>query len=79
MPQWAKGAGCATRETTKRIGRDVSHWTYQRCPSHRSVEFYSIKHGRHTWPGSFFKLPGTTQTIHATKIALVFFEAHPKR
>ena len=79
MAQWAKGAGCATRETTKRIGRDVSHWTYQRCPAGRSIEFHSIKHGDHTWRGSYFKLPGTTQTIHATRIALAFLAAHPKR
>ena len=79
MPQWARGAGCSLRQTTKKIGTDVKHWIYQRCPAAGSVEFYSIKHGDHTWPGSYFKLPGTTQTIHATKIALAFFEAHPKR
>jgi polyhydroxybutyrate depolymerase len=79
MPQWAKGAGCSVHKTTKRIGTDVEHWRYQKCPRGRSVEFYSIKHGRHTWPGSYFKFPGTTQTIHATKIVLAFFEAHPKR
>ena len=79
MPQWAKGAGCSVHKETKKIGADVEHWSYRKCPSGRSVEFYSIKHGRHTWPGSYFKFPGTTQTIHATKIALAFFEAHPKR
>lgn len=78
MPQWAKGAGCSTRETTRSIGTDVKHWIYQRCPKGTSVEFYSIKHGDHTWPGSSIKLKGTTETIHATAVILAFFKAHPK-
>jgi len=78
MPEWARAAGCSTRKTTKKIGSDVEHWIYQRCPKGRSVEFYSIKHGVHAWPGTFFKGPGVTQTIHATRIILAFFGAHPK-
>jgi polyhydroxybutyrate depolymerase len=79
MPNWAKNAGCATDKDVVRIEPDVEHWTYRDCPPGIGVEFYSIEHGDHTWPGSPVNFPGTTYTIDATEIALDWFDAHPLR
>jgi len=79
MPQWARSAGCSDQKDVERIEPDVEHWIYRGCPAGIGVELYSIEHGDHTWPGSAVPLPGTTRTIDATKLALDWFEAHPKR
>ncbi len=79
MPEWAAGAHCSVRKKVQRIEPDVEHWTYTGCDAGTGVEFYSIEHGSHMWPGSPIALPGTTHTIDATKLALDWFDAHPKR
>jgi polyhydroxybutyrate depolymerase len=80
MQNWAKNGGCSTRKQVEKIGTDVEHWIYPGCRSGVDVEFYSIVHGDHTWPGSPINVIGrTTRTIDATKIALDWFAAHPKR
>jgi polyhydroxybutyrate depolymerase len=79
MPQLAHGGGCSDEKDVERIEPDVEHWIYRGCPAGMGVELYSIEHGDHTWPGSSVPLPGTTHTIDATKLALDWFEAHPKR
>jgi polyhydroxybutyrate depolymerase len=78
MPQWAEGAQCSAEKQVERIEPDIVHWTYRGCPKGMGVEFYSIVHGSHMWPGSPLPLPGVTHTIDATKLALDWFEAHPR-
>ena len=58
MPQWALGAGCSDQRDVVRIEPDVEHWTYRDCPAGMGVEFYSIEHGDHTWPGTAIDPPG---------------------
>jgi polyhydroxybutyrate depolymerase len=79
MTNWAKNAGCRPQPRVARIGRDVEHWTYAGCRAGLDVEFYSVLHGGHTWPGSpiaIARLGATTQTVDATTIALDWFDAH---
>ncbi len=77
MPEWALGAGCSDQPEVVRIEPDVEHWTYPGCAPGLGVEFYAIEHGDHTWPGSAIALPGTTQTVDASEVALDWFAAHP--
>ena len=79
MPEWAVGAHCSTRKKVERIEPDIEHWTYTGCPHGTGVEFYSVEHGSHMWPGSPIAVPGTTHTIDATTLALDCFDAHPSR
>jgi polyhydroxybutyrate depolymerase len=80
MANWAKNDGCSAQKRVVAIGSDVEQWIYPGCTNGTGVEFYSIKHGDHTWPGSPINVIGrTTHTIDATKIALDWFAAHPKR
>jgi polyhydroxybutyrate depolymerase len=79
MARWAKYSGCAPKKEVVPIGADVEHWIYGGCRTGLGVEFYSIEHGGHTWPGSpidVARLGQTTHTIDATKIALDWFDAH---
>jgi len=79
MANWARYSGCAPGKRVVPIGGDVQHWIYDGCRSGLGVEFYSIEHGGHTWPGSpidVARLGPTTHTIDATKIALDWFDAH---
>jgi polyhydroxybutyrate depolymerase len=81
MANWAKHAGCAPDKRVERIGTDVQHWVYDGCRAGLDVQFYSIEHGGHTWPGSpidVARLGATTHSIDATKIALDWFAAHSK-
>jgi polyhydroxybutyrate depolymerase len=77
VANWASHAGCDPEPQVQRIEPDIDHWVYRGCPPGKAVEFYSIDHGGHTWPGSPVTLPGTTKTIDATDIALAWFVAHP--
>ena len=81
IASWARTAGCAEPHREDKIGDDVAHWTFDRCQPGLGVEFYSILHGGHTWPGATLGAgrPGQTATIDATAIALDWFEAHPRR
>jgi polyhydroxybutyrate depolymerase len=82
MAKWARNARCAPDKRVEHIGADVEHWVYDRCRPGLDVEFYSIEHGGHTWPGSpidVARLGATTHTIDATEIALDWFDAHRKR
>lgn len=80
MARWAANEGCSRKKEIRHIAPDVDHWIY-RCPAGKGVELYSIEHGDHTWPGSPIELPhlAKTDTISATRIALDWFGAHPKR
>ncbi len=80
MQHWAENGGCSPHKRVEKIGADVEHWIYPGCRTGIGVEFYSIIHGDHTWPGSPINVIGrTTHTIDATKIALDWFAAHPMR
>ena len=78
MPQWATNAGCSSEPTVTRLEPDVAHWVYPGCPAGHAVEFYSIEHGGHTWPGATIEIGPTTGTIDATEIILDWFDAHPR-
>jgi polyhydroxybutyrate depolymerase len=81
MAHWSENDGCGDKRV-ERIGDDVERWVYEGCRRGLGVEFYSIAHGGHTWPGSPIdvgRLGKTTHTIDATQISLDWFAAHARR
>lgn len=82
VARWAKGNGCNPKPTVRELGTDVVLRRYRSCEQGADVDFYTIIGGGHTWPGSAIILgkPGlTTSTIDATRLALDWFAAHPRR
>jgi len=79
---WAKRNGCGSTARKTRIASDVTLVSYP-CAANRSVRFYVIKGGGHTWPGGTSgiyppDLVGrTTMSINADQIIWSFFQAHP--
>lgn len=78
MAAWAEGGGCSADKDVEPIGTDIERWSYPDCVEGVDVDFYSIKGGGHTWPGSEIVIGPTTQTIDATDLALDFFASHPR-
>ncbi len=79
IAQWAEAAGCADEVRTERIGDDIELRSYEGCPDGLEVELYTMIGANHVWPGSPIELPGSTDTIDATELALDWFEDHPLR
>ena len=81
---WARRNGCRTAASERRIGGDVTLFSYS-CPTDASVDFYRITGGGHAWPGSEVSaglasvVGRTTFSINADKIMWAFFEGHPLR
>lgn len=79
---WAKRNGCDEKATDSDVTANVILRTYS-CPPGAAVEFYIVKGGGHSWPGSQFsksieKIVGpTTFDINASELAWEFFSAHP--
>ena len=76
IASWAKGNSCDPKPEVKKIGADVERWTYRNCSA--DLVLYTIVGGGHTWPGATVKIGPTTQTIDATRLALDWFQAHPR-
>lgn len=80
MANWAENGGCTTPPAVEQLAPDVEHWVFADCDPGISVEFYSVKGGGHTWPGSpvdVDRLGPVTRTVDATGLALDWFDAHP--
>lgn len=78
---WAAHNGCGPEPLTAHLGDDVERRSYGSCKDGADVVLYTILGGGHTWPGSdvIVGAPSlTTHTISATKLALDWFEAHPR-
>jgi polyhydroxybutyrate depolymerase len=78
VASWAERNGCAD-PTDEDVTDEVIHRTYD-CPEGAAVEFYIVKGGGHTWPGSEFSksiasvVGYTTFDIDATDLAWKFFQ-----
>jgi polyhydroxybutyrate depolymerase len=76
---WAVGNGCAPTPSDTEVSPTVLHRVYD-CPDGADVEFYVIRDGGHTWPGSRFnasieRITGpTTMDIDATELSWRFFQ-----
>lgn len=78
---WAKRNGCDPKATDTDVTKAVILRTYS-CPANAEVEFYIVKGGGHSWPGSEFSkaianvVGPTTFDINATELAWKFFTRH---
>jgi polyhydroxybutyrate depolymerase len=74
---WAANHGCDPKPTDTEVSAMVLHRVY-RCPAGADVEFYVIRGGGHSWPGSDFsksieKIVGpTTFDVDATRTSWEF-------
>jgi polyhydroxybutyrate depolymerase len=79
---WAKRNGCGTTPKQTSVASDVALRSYP-CGATRSVDFYVIAGGGHTWPGGpagvypAGVVGRTTMSISADQIIWAFFQAHP--
>lgn len=78
---WAKRNGCEPEPTDTDVTENVILRTYE-CPAGADVEFYVVKGGGHSWPGSEFSkaiatvVGPTTFDIDASELAWEFFTRH---
>jgi polyhydroxybutyrate depolymerase len=79
--EWAIHNGCsAVPEQSQETG-DVSLERHEGCAGGRSVAFYIVQGGGHTWPNAADFTGGagvTTHSIDANELMWAFFEAHPR-
>jgi polyhydroxybutyrate depolymerase len=75
MQQWAEQLGC-TRDDESNVSKHVTRRTWRGCDDGRSVVFYRVHGGGHTWPGVEGKGPlgFTTGEIDAADVVWDFFE-----
>ncbi len=78
---WAAFDGCSAKRVVTRIASDVRRVDAKQCPRGIAVSRYIVDGGGHTWPGAPVDIPygTTTRSIHATRLILDFFAAHPRR
>lgn len=79
--------GCAPEPAVLDLGDDPDSatgaevWHYRDCTAGADVDFYRIRRGGHTWPGSPMNLgPGfglKNRAIDASSLMVDFFLAHP--
>jgi polyhydroxybutyrate depolymerase len=75
--RWAAALRCNPSPAISQPADDVELSTYQNCSTGGGdVLLYTIIGGGHTWPGATIDIGDTTQSISATALAWVFFEAH---
>lgn len=83
VPRWAAGwagrNGCDPTSTLTWQEGDVTGETWSNCQANATVTLYTIKGGRHIWPGSpraqqFFP---DVQDVPANDLIWDFFQAHP--
>jgi polyhydroxybutyrate depolymerase len=78
VKQWAERDGCKGSKDTDATA-EVIHRVYD-CPPGVGVEFYIVKGGGHTWPGSAFSksissiVGYTTMDIDASELIWKFFQ-----
>ncbi len=78
VAEWATLNGCGDFTDTD-LTQSVVHRVYD-CPTEAAVEFYIVKGGGHSWPGSEFSnsivdiVGPTTFDIDATKMGWEFFQ-----
>lgn len=80
MREWAAHNGCAS-ESVARVGRDVRLQEWTQCLDSADVDYYRIRGGGHTWPGTdpFIAdavqqtLGRTTQSVDASRLMWEFF------
>jgi polyhydroxybutyrate depolymerase len=78
VKHWAERNGCKGSKDTD-VGSEVVHRVYD-CPADAAVEFYIVKGGGHTWPGSAFSksissiVGYTTMDINASELIWKFFQ-----
>jgi polyhydroxybutyrate depolymerase len=75
MQQWADQLGCSGEDRSK-VSEHVTKRTWHGCEDGRSVVFYRVHGGGHTWPGIEGKGPlgYTTGEIDAADVVWDFFE-----
>jgi polyhydroxybutyrate depolymerase len=82
---WAKQNGCDASARQQSLAAKVTKFTYENCTPGADVVLITLKHGRHTWPGSpaaredaTERSNGSTAEISATEFIWQFFATHPK-
>lgn len=83
MQDWADHNGCTT-ETTRKAGKRVTLREWTGCQAGADVEFYAVRGGGHTWPGTSPLIAGaieqtlgkTTQSVDASRLMWRFFEGY---
>lgn len=83
MQDWADHNGCQTEQASKE-GRDVVLTTWSTCEQDADVDFYKVRGGGHTWPGTApliadaieESLGRTTQTVDASALMWQFFQQY---
>ncbi len=79
VAMWAERNRCDPDATDEEVSDEVIHRVYE-CPQGADVEFFIVKGGGHTWPGSEFSksladiVGPTTFDIDATEEIWAFFE-----
>ena len=81
MAEWAEHNGC-TADTVQKAGKDVTLREWTDCDAGADVEYYRVRGGGHTWPGTaeFIadaiapQLGKTTQSVDASRLMWEFFE-----
>lgn len=83
MNEWARHNEC-TDKTREVEGKDVVLTTWTACAADADIDYYKVKGGGHTWPGTepFIAdaiaegLGKTTQTVKASTLMWEFFEGY---
>ena len=83
MRDWAEHNGCTQTDATK-VGKDVTLREWTSCRDDADVEYYRVRGGGHTWPGSAgfiadaieSSLGKTTQSVDASRLMWEFFEGY---
>lgn len=83
MGDWAQHNECTTT-TRDRLGKDVVLTEWTQCADNADVEYYKVRGGGHTWPGTqpfiadaiVATLGTTTQTVAASNLMWEFFEQY---
>jgi polyhydroxybutyrate depolymerase len=85
VSSWAKQNSCKPKAHERPLAAGVTQFTYEDCTPGGDVVLVTLKHGRHTWPGSAAareqaaaRPNGDTAEISASELIWQFFAAHPK-
>ncbi|MEH3033994.1 MAG: hypothetical protein PGN07_08115 [Aeromicrobium erythreum] len=74
--KWARHDECSGEPTRTTIGSDVTRTRWVTCADGSRIDYYVVRGGGHTWPGStpIPPLGKTTDTIKATRLVADFFD-----
>lgn len=83
MQRWAEHNDC-TAQATQQIGKDVRFEQWSDCAADADVDYYRVRGGGHTWPGTTpliadaieASLGKTTQSVNASQLMWEFFEGY---